>query len=696
MRPFHRFAIIVAALMLTFPVQAQHFDWVRTYTAPDISSDSPTNRIIGSCVDSAGNFYFIGEFSPQASLCGVNLIPHNIITVPITRAVVIAKLSPQGDLLWHKAIYSSLYHLAANGLSQMGDTAFMVMATVFLPYDRGYGQYNNLYYLDTLLTGNDDYLVSTDSICDLRVNAFITFGNDGTVLEQHFLCTGWKDSTGVLLTPRFVGELYYMESVLDKMHVLPLSEKTFNVDNEGNIYVVRQATDYVSVLCDTCDDGARYWSITDGTIGTVKVMVDGVRSLDYHPDRRSALWNYQIMKFSPHFDSLLSAVYVFDSTDYYTGFPDIIVRDFNVDNQGNVYINMSGNNIPDSLIVPANDTHLVVDVSSLVSFWMIKYNADIQATDIVQMSYIGDSSEGVAFIVLGCFIDEETNTIFLPGQVHWSSWLSVEAGLYNDDTLDLINSGAFWIRLNKENLDLLSYGQVSPGENGMIHNIILSAQNNRVFSQIIFNATIIFSDTIIDIPSTLDDNAFVIWDYEGHELYAINYHCYGRNHLVSKPMIVDSIVYLSGTLYAAASFDTITTQTMGHSYAYIAKYVDTAFMTPYTPRDTTHTEPVDTGDVSIMVVPEVGAFTVYPNPFRQRVNITVENAELKTVNGTARAILTDVMGRSEEVLLTPQGNGNYILDLTARPQASYILTLTTADDKQYTVQLLKQSDRFGK
>ena len=45
--------------------------------------------------------------------------------------------------------------------------------------------------------------------------------------------------------------------------------------------------------------------------------------------------------------------------------------------------------------------------------------------------------------------------------------------------------------------------------------------------------------------------------------------------------------------------------------------------------------------------------------------------------------------------LTPDGPGQYTLDLTTRPQATYLLTLTTADGKQHTVRLLKQSDIFG-
>ena len=102
--------------------------------------------------------------------------------------------------------------------------------------------------------------------------------------------------------------------------------------------------------------------------------------------------------------------------------------------------------------------------------------------------------------------------------------------------------------------------------------------------------------------------------------------------------------------------------------AYISKYVDTSFMTPYV-----YTGPQDTGDVRIKVVEDGNAFVAYPNPFRQKVNIQVESGELKVESGVATAWLTDMQGRREEVRLTPAGNGKYTLDLTSRPQATYLL-----------------------
>ena len=125
--------------------------------------------------------------------------------------------------------------------------------------------------------------------------------------------------------------------------------------------------------------------------------------------------------------------------------------------------------------------------------------------------------------------------------------------------------------------------------------------------------------------------------------------------------------------------------------AYISKYVDTSFMTPYV-----YTGPQDTGNVRIKVVEDGNAFVAYPNPFRQRVNIEIENGDLRIENGVAKAWLTDMQGRREEVRLTPAGNGKYTLDLTSRPQATYLLTLTTANGKTHTLRLLKHSVIFGR
>ena len=64
-----RVILLAAFVVLSLAAHAQHFDWVKTYTGPDIS-DMTTNKIVGSCVDNEGNLYILGEFSQTISTRG--------------------------------------------------------------------------------------------------------------------------------------------------------------------------------------------------------------------------------------------------------------------------------------------------------------------------------------------------------------------------------------------------------------------------------------------------------------------------------------------------------------------------------------------------------------------------------------------------------------------------------------------------
>jgi hypothetical protein len=194
----------------------------------------------------------------------------------------------------------------------------------------------------------------------------------------------------------------------------------------------------------------------------------------------------------------------------------------------------------------------------------------------------------------------------------------------------------------------------------------------------------------INIEQNKCGKGLYIWDYAGNPLQYIDFNsitsiCESNAALV----LHDSVLFICGYTTSNITLGDTTLMTSGTSMAYVSKYVDTSFMTPYV-----YTGPRDTGDVRIKVVEDGNAFVAYPNPFRQRVNIGIENGDLRIENGVAKAWLTDMQGRREEVRLTATGNGQYTLDLTSRPQATYLLTLTTADGKQHTVRLLKQSDIF--
>ena len=578
--------LFLAVLIFTFQLSifnslhAQGFEWVRTYTGQEVTSGVTTNHVVGSCVDSTGNLYILGEFSPYAELCGERLLPSSVITTPLKHGIVIAKLSQSGELLWHKAIYNVKTHCYAHALRMVGDSAVMAMVRFRLPYDNGYNQYENLYYLDTLLTGNDGYLMPTDSVEGATsFNAFITFDLDGNAVERHLLCLGYTDTNGNALTYRFtMGEAYP-----DRLYTVSLSTESFNIDSEGNIYVIRYFSGEVAGRFNYDINAFQLWSIDSGTIGAMKIVVDGTHNIFYPISDHAFNGNQQILKFSPHFDSQLDAVYVFDSVPVNTQ-----IISFEMDDQNNLYINMEGLHFPGRIPI-ANSNSLRLGDSSLRADWVLKYNSNLEATGLIQLqpsySFItGDSSTGPDVLMKYPYIDNNTNSLFVPGLVGWIPQLvTVEHFFYNDDTIDLTNQTSFWLRLDLDDLRLLSYGMIRPEEDGKLSVPLLTAGNNRVLAQVKYLYSMIFCDTTWYTNYGSWDESFVAWDYNGRDIglfsrYNVSY----IKNQVNPPIAKDSIVYLTGSIWENATFgDTTITHNQNASRVYIAKYVDPEFAHPY-------------------------------------------------------------------------------------------------------------------
>ena len=670
MRKTLAFALLA---LLAIAAHAQHFDWVKTYTGPDLNG-SATNNIVGSFVDAEGNFYFLGEFSPSASLCGIRLLPQEVVSEQYS-SVVVAKLSPSGQLMWHKAIYGP-QNSSAYSLCPMGDTAFMVMVGFKMSHN-----FNSfLYYLDTLLTSSDaGYLQSCDSTASPLTNGFITFRLDGSVAEQHFLELGYIDSSGRPLTVGLYGQ---PTPAPDALESTVLSSETFTIDNDGNIYIARLTKDYKYILNER-------FSIDDGTIAAFKIMVDGSRPLLYHLEQPSALWNQQILKFSPHFDNLNTATYILDSTWNYGSDTYTSIKRMGLDQNGNIYVTLSGSFMPSSPMYIINSENLYLTYETQLNC-ILRYTPELSVTALANFNR--GTEDPITFGINKMVIDSTQNKIFVSGQAYWGPRnINIT---YNGDTLEINNGSAYWMCLDLNDLRLISYGQANafdPSESRINSTSTATAYNNRVFMNIKYQHSVSFADTTLATNGMPDGFALAIWDYEGHEIEIIDFNSFAYYSHGNQTHIKDSIMYFDGTIYSSADFGTIHIPSSGSSQAFIARYVDTAFLTPSTPIDTTHTDPIDTGNVRITVVGDEGAFVAYPNPFRQKVTIEVQGGEPLAET----AWLTDLTGRREQVRLTPDGPGQYSLDLTSRPQATYLLTLTTASGKTHTVRLLKQSDIFG-
>lgn len=205
--------------------------------------------------------------------------------------------------------------------------------------------------------------------------------------------------------------------------------------------------------------------------------------------------------------------------------------------------------------------------------------------------------------------------------------------------------------------------------------------------QVSYPRDLIGVDTVYQ-HNTVGQNATLALVGMDNEGRLISVYDYGNNESGCNSFftqVYDSTLYLTGQVSNPLHLGDVDYSPHYPYSCYIAKYCDTAFMSPYI-----HTE--DPGEVNITLVDNGAALVAYPNPFRQRVTIRLDGTQASCLRETA--ILTDLSGRREEVRLTSDGPGQYSLDLTSRPQATYLLTLFTADGKQHTIRLLKQSDIF--
>ena len=97
-----RFFAIAIVMFLTLAVHAQRFDWVRSYSGPEYSDGAAANEIFGSVMDREGNIYILGQFIGDAQWDDdTSILP---FSARRNRSAVIAKFSPDGEMVWHKEL----------------------------------------------------------------------------------------------------------------------------------------------------------------------------------------------------------------------------------------------------------------------------------------------------------------------------------------------------------------------------------------------------------------------------------------------------------------------------------------------------------------------------------------------------------------------------------------------------------------
>ena len=691
-------ALLVFCMLFSLPAFSQHFDWVKSYSG-NSRPDYPYNHIVGSVTDSHGNLYVAGQFGNGATIDGQDLLPitpHGPQCDNINGAIV--KFSPEGQILWKKVIHAN--DGMPGEISEMlivGDTALYVASSVYIPYRDG--QY--IYFYDTLITkDNASYMMPLDSCASSVATAFSIMDLDGNFLEHHFLQVAWIDSAGRVIT---LDRLNGNPESSRRIENLNFLANPFCVDSDGNIYIGQVPTDIISIPDTPGSNDWQWWSIENGKLSGVLIMVDGHSRFTFYPENRPSVSNYRILKFSPHFDNLIQYQYVFADTSFWD--KAATVGRLLIDSDNNIYLcstvgsdlgmssgRVSLNGAPD----------MALEGKEATMGFLIKYNSHLEPQYIRQIDYqntptYGYSTDNYWFHSMA--IDEDSNSLFVIATVE--NFVPTDSMFVEGVQLDA-NNKALFLRFDKNTGRYLSYGIVPSNKfsafRGEVNRTDVVCKNNRVFAMPAFQNNIQWQNNEINIEQYKWGKGLFIWDYAGNSIQYIDFNSITPYAESGTALVLhDSILYVCGYSTSSMTMADTTLNPSGNTLAYIAKYVDTSFMTPYV-----HTGPQDTGDVRIKVVEDGNAFVAYPNPFRQKVNIGIENGDLRIENGVAKAWLTDMQGRREEVILTPAGNGKYTLDLTSRGSARtstggpLLLTLTTATGKTHTLRLLKQSELFGK
>jgi hypothetical protein len=247
--------------LLSISLQAQQFEWAKSYSGYDgINNSDLYNRIYNSAFDSQGNIYIVGTMGENAILDTTHLSEGFWEN---QAAIILSKLDPQGNLLWHKSIKNTQYSQNPCWLQIVGDTSIAIMATM---WSIGGNFGDQLWYLDTLLVGN----YSNPPLYPIPLgyyDCFLNFDLNGNLKSQHFLQRQEVKRDGALKYPTYL---------TDCTTIAP-----FHIDKNGYIYV------YISA-----------WQTNDAV--SYNLVVDNQTS--YNCDTISMQQSTKIFKFTPDFD----------------------------------------------------------------------------------------------------------------------------------------------------------------------------------------------------------------------------------------------------------------------------------------------------------------------------------------------------------------------------------------------------------
>ena len=633
------------------------FEWVRGYAPGEHVS------IIGSVTDSLGNLYILGSFNFESRWENGELImpitPHNGAQNGVN--TLIAKISPEGEMVWKKVIHGNAYLSQPHDIKALGDTAFACLVTMPLATD--YNWY--LYYLDTLVEPNwdpkPDYPMSAEGV-DYRCLALITFDFDGNVLEQHFLQMSYLD--------RYGEDVYYVSGgANDFLSTNIPAYPSFDIDDDGNVYLCRYVSDKIF------RGPGRFCNLMDGDISAVRFWCDR-RPIGTIPIDSTNYGNHQLLKFSSHLDTLLKNMNLFQSITV----PCHTEKEIRVDKNGYIFFTgtFDGSNSSFFVVDSIRCLSIIKNHANNYKGFLVRFDSSLTAKNVISLedSIIPSNYPISNTSFQNITFDYDSNLMFLcasTGRGSFSDTISFYSILtYQGIPLTRLKNDAFVMSFHlNDSLRLHSYGRVKAKmgsdltPSALCEKNKIVCQNNRVIIQTIGVGGFRFPNHTINFSRWSDKGlGFVIFDYQGNIIGGDSYSAISPSNRLGPIAIKDSLLYLISRLSSDATFGDIQVPSRGDYFACIAKYVDPAFMTPYV-APTPGPGPEGISDADTL------AINSYPNPVRDMLHIAIDDM---VIHATAIS-LTGVRRQ-----VPAKGN---TLDLEALQPGIYILEIVTMSHKYH-------------
>ena len=208
---------LIAITIVSFNLYSQQ--WAKSYTGAEEDATSFFNTVYNTACDSQGNTYFVGTFGEGATFDGIPLLDAQLYNN--AQSLVVAKLDPNGNMLWRKAIknWSNYNVWPANNLKIVGDTSIVFLVSqMMLPLN---DNLYFLYYLDTLVRvpqGENYYPDYPFSALDgYSGSMLITLDLDGNLINNHFLQIALLDSNNHKVNSSYLIDI----------------QGTFDIDKDG-------------------------------------------------------------------------------------------------------------------------------------------------------------------------------------------------------------------------------------------------------------------------------------------------------------------------------------------------------------------------------------------------------------------------------------------------------------------------------